>query len=53
MVPNTKGVWYMHYIEECVICGCYDRYRERRQAPAPSIDERYDYRQYACPEHFL
>lgn len=52
-VPNTKGVWYMHYISECVLCGRYDETRERRSAPAPPIEERYDYEQYACDSHFL
>ena len=53
MVPNTKGVWYMHYIEECPLCGCSDHYRERRPAPAPPVEQRYQFSEHACVEHFL
>lgn len=46
--------WYKIYQVECVLCGHSDEWRERMFTPKPEdAKERYDYRQDACPEHFL
>ena len=55
---NKKDTyWYKFWYEECVLCGAYSEGKYRvyfDEQPKPEkIEDRYDYRQYACGGHFL
>ena len=48
--PHGRGCWYMHFIEECPVCGRGSEWKERRYTPKPKTAalrwefiERYDY----------
>jgi hypothetical protein len=44
--------YYDVYIEECVLCGRTDRWRERRRGKKPNDGSNYHYKQNACSVHF-
>lgn len=49
-----KGYWYKFYIEECVLCGCYEEWKERMYTPKPKdVMDRYERIETACGGHFL
>jgi hypothetical protein len=50
-----QDYWYRFYTTECVLCGAGDTYKERvYDRPKPENPaERYEFEQFACPEHFL
>jgi hypothetical protein len=51
---NTGKYWYKFYYTECVLCGRGDEWKERQHTPKPEDpQQRYDYRQNACSDHFL
>lgn len=46
--------WYFIYQSECVLCGAYEEYRERRFTERPEKwEDRHEYEQYACASHFM
>ena len=46
--------WYKIYIEECVLCGGYEEFRERHYGKKPDDPkEWYEFSQSACEEHFM
>jgi hypothetical protein len=46
--------WYKFFTEECVVCGEIIEWKERMYTEKPvDASERYEYKQYACPEHFM
>ena len=52
--PQQKAHWYLTYTRECVLCGAGDTRRERIYGKKPKdVARRYDYTQFACPEHFM
>lgn len=45
--------WYMFYIEECVLCGHTNKWKERQLTVKPSDpSDRYQFKQFACCHHF-
>jgi hypothetical protein len=46
--------WYHTTIYMCVLCGCEDKYRERRYDPKPENPaDRINIIQNACNTHFI
>jgi len=50
-----RGYWYMHYCEECVLCGRTEEYKFRvYDKPKPEkVEDRYEFSQTACGIHFV
>jgi Zn ribbon nucleic-acid-binding protein len=54
MIIRLGKYWYKFYTVECVLCGHTDKWKERiYDKPPEKKEERYSYKQEACPEHFL
>ncbi len=46
--------WYFISVGECALCGREDVGRERRNTPRPEKwEDRHEFWQYACSEHFV
>lgn len=53
MDKRKRKYWYYITEEECVLCGRYRIYRERRYTKKPKkYWNRHKYVQYACDGHF-
>lgn len=51
---NPRKYWYFIHTWECVLCGRYEEYRERRYTSRPEdYHKRHDRNEYACGEHFI
>jgi len=51
--PERKKYWYFVSQEVCVLCGCEHIDKERRYDEKPEDPaKRYDYKEFACGEHF-
>lgn len=52
--PVKKPYWYKTTIEECVLCGWSDKWRERMYTEKPKeVSQRYIFNQTACDTHFI
>ena len=50
---KTGKYWYFIAIRECVLCGNIEEDRYRRYTPRPeNPEDRHEYSQFACGEHF-
>ena len=47
-VPNKKGVWYYQYITYCVLGGCTEIVRERREGPRPDYPDDREFSETGC-----
>lgn len=46
--------WYFTYTRECALCGAGETIRTRMFTPKPpNPRDRYDYKQFACDQHFM
>jgi len=50
---KKRKYWYFTTIQECVLCGHVDKYRERKYTPKPKDQTKtFSYSQRACQSHF-
>ncbi len=50
---DNRKYWYYIITYECVLCGRYDEYRERRYTEKPKdYRDRHERKEYACESHF-
>lgn len=54
-IKEKKKYWILYYSEECVLCGRGEEYKIRiYDRPKPEkIEDRYEYHQFVCDDHFL
>ena len=51
---KKQKYWYKFYIEECVLCGCHEEWKEKMYTPKPKdIIDRYEHIETACGYHFM
>lgn len=51
---DVRKYWYYITERECVLCGEYEVYKERRYTPKPTeYWDRHDRKDYACNYHFM